>query len=134
MTGCLPHGSSLSMDLMSIKLVRKGGVSVLLSSRRVVRVVFSLDAVKLQVQPLPVRSVVPPGIRQDPVKGHDVAEGHLQSFVLGQFFVLAPLRDHFTQAIEGCVQALHPLPLSRIGSHPSPRGSLIFLWPPGVWF
>lgn len=100
MIGYLPRGSSLSVDLMPIELVRERGVDVVLSFRRVVHhealVVLRLHAVKLQVHPLPVRSVVPPGICQDPVQGHDVAEGHLQSFIFGQFFVLAPLGDHFT--------------------------------------
>lgn len=100
MTGFLPNDSSLCMDLMAIELIGERRVDVLLSAWRVVSheagVVFRLHAVKLQIQPLPVRSVVPPGVCQDPVEGHDVAEGHLQGFILGQFFVLAPLGDHFT--------------------------------------
>lgn len=75
-------------------------MDVLLSGSGVVPheagVVFRLHAVKLQVQPLPVRTSVPPGICQDPVEGHDVAEGHLQGFILGQLLVLAPLWDHLT--------------------------------------
>lgn len=101
MTDYLPIGSSLSVDLMAIELIREGRVDVVLFSGRVVPheagVVFRLHTVKLQVQPLPVRSrVVFPGVCQDPVEGHDVAESHLQGFILGQFFVLAPLGDHFT--------------------------------------
>lgn len=73
-------------------------MDVLLFGSRVVPheagIVFRLHAVKLQVQPLPVRSSVPPGVRQDPVESHDVAEGHLQGLILGQFLVLAPLWDH----------------------------------------
>lgn len=100
MTDCPPRGSSLCVDLVAVELVREGRVDEVLVGGRVVpheaRVVLWLHAVKLQVQPLPVRSVVSPGFCQDPVEGHDVAEGHLQGFVLGQFFVLAPLGDHFT--------------------------------------
>lgn len=98
MTDYLPNGSSLGVNLMAIKLIGERRVDVLLFSRRVVPheagVVFWLHAVKLQVQPLPVRRVVPPGVRQDPVEGQDVTEGHLQGFILGQFLVLTPLGDH----------------------------------------
>lgn len=67
-----PHGGSLSVDLMSIELIREGGVDVrVLSCGAVVphqaRVAFWLHTVKLQVQPLPVRTAWPPGVRQDPV-------------------------------------------------------------------
>lgn len=99
MTDDLPDGSSLRVDLLAIELIGEGRVDVVLLSGRVVPqeagVVLRLHAIKLQVQPLPVRSVVSPGVRQDPVQGHDVAEGHLQGLILGQFFVLAPLGDHF---------------------------------------
>lgn len=138
MTGCPPRGGTLSVDLMSIELIRERGDVRVLSCRAVVPheawVVFWLHMVKLQVQPLPVRTAVPSGVSQNPVQGHDVAEGHLQSFILGQFFVLAPLRDHFAQAIKSRVQTLHPFPLSSIGSHPTSRRRFVFLWRPGVGF
>lgn len=134
-----PHGSSLSVDLMSIEGIGEGGVDVgVLPCRAVVPheagVVFWLHAIQLQVQPLHVRSTLPPGVRQDPVQGHDVAEGHLQRFILGEFFVLAPLWDHFTQAVEGRVQTLHPLPLPGIGRHPTSRGGFEFLRRLGLRF
>lgn len=128
----------LGMNLVTVELIWERRAVILLSARRVVPheagVVFRLHTVKLQVQPLPVGSVVPPGICQDPVQGHDVAEGHLQSLILGQLLVLAPLRDDFTQPVEGCVQTLHPLPLPGVSSHPPPGCSLVFLWALGVWF
>lgn len=99
MTDNLSNCSISCVDLMAIELVRERGVGVLLSSRRVVphevRVAVRLHTVKLQVQPLPVWSVVPPGVCQNPIEGHDVAESHLKGFILGQLFVLAPLGDHF---------------------------------------
>lgn len=132
------HRACSRVDLVLVELTGEGRVHVVLSTRSIVPheagEVVRLHTVKLQFQPLPVRSVVPLGICEDPVEGHDVAQSHLQRLVLGQLFVLAPLWDHFTQAIEGRVQTLHPLPLSGVGSHPSPRGRLVLLWALGVHF
>lgn len=91
-------------------------------------IVLWLHTVKLQVQPLSVGGFALLGVRQDPAEGHDVAEGHLQSLVLGQLLILAPLGDHFTETVKGCVQPLHPLPLTGVGCHPPPCGTIMLLW------
>lgn len=89
-------------------------------------------ALWLQVQPLPVRGAVFTRIIQDAVEGHDVAQSHLQGFILWKFFVLTPLRNHFAQLVESCIQALHPLPLSGIGCHPLPYHTLKLLKVSGI--
>ncbi len=72
------------------------------------------------------------GISQDSVEGHNVAQGHLQRLIFGEFIVLTPLRNHFAEAVECGVQALHPLPLASVGRHPPPHGILKLLWVSGV--
>lgn len=126
-----PNGAGSRVDW--VKVVRQRGLNEVLSRGGVVpqEAGVGLD-LELQVQPLPVRSGVPPGVRQDPVQGHDVAEGHLQGLILGQLFVSAPLGHHRAQPVEGRVQTLHPLPLPGVGGHPPPRGDFVFLRSLGV--
>lgn len=119
------------MKLESITLVGKQRWHiVLLSWGRVPHktgIVLRLHTVKLQIQPLPMGGAVSPGVCQDPVEGHDVAEGHLQCLVFRQLLIFPPLRNHLPQPIKRRVQALHPLPLPGIGRHPPPCGALKLL-------
>lgn len=105
-------------------MVREGGIHALIFSGWAVPhdagVALWLLAVILQIQPLPLRGAVSTRITQDAVEGHNVAQSHLQRFILWKFLVLTPLRNHFAQLVESCIQALHPLPLSGIGCHSLP--------------
>lgn len=131
-----PACLSLSQDLEILVMVGGGCVHALVFSGRAVPhdagIAFWLQAVILQVQPLPVRGAVSTRIIQNAVKGHDVAQSHLQGFIFWKFLVLTPLRNHFAQLVESCIQALHPLPLSGVGCHPLPYHTLKLLEVSGI--
>jgi len=57
-------------------------------------------------------------------ESHDITQSHLKGLILGQLLILAPLWNHLSQTIKGCVQSLHPSSLPGIGSQPSLRSIL----------
>lgn len=85
------------------------------------------EVLTVEIDPVPLRAE-PLGLRQDAGQSHDVAQRHLQRLVLGQLFVLAPLRHHPAQPVEGRVEPLHAAPLARVGRQPPARRAL---QPPG---
>lgn len=85
---------------------------------RVVVVAVGVEVLTVQANPLSL-STVPFSFGKDPGESHDVAQSHLKGLVLGQLLILTPLWNDLSQAIEDCVQSLHPSPLAGIGSQSS---------------
>lgn len=77
-------------------------------------IVVSAEVLTVETDPVPLRAESL-GLGQDASQSHDVAQRHLQSLVLGQLFILAPLGDHPAQAVEGRVEPLHAAALARVG-------------------